>query len=102
MPRARPMMEAYVPLQIGAAHEHFALGVVVPRAVLMREARAVLWTVVAVGALGASLLCGAVFWLLRRQVGVPLARAVRVADDIGQRQAGQPDRCRPRRRDRRP
>jgi methyl-accepting chemotaxis protein len=76
------VMEAYVPLQIGAAQERFALGVVVPRAVLMREARAVLWTVVAVGALGAVLLCGAVFWLLRRQVGVPLAGAARVADDI--------------------
>ena len=69
------MVEAYVPLQIGTAAERFALGVVVPRAVLMREARAVLWTVVAVGALGAALLCGAVFWLLRRQVSVPLAGA---------------------------
>ena len=76
------MVEAYVPLQIGTAAERFALGVVVPRAVLMREARAVLWTVVAVGALGAALLCGAVFWLLRRQVSVPLAGAARVADDI--------------------
>ncbi len=76
------VMEAYVPLQIGGAQEHFALGVVVPRAVLMQEARAVLWTVVMVGALGAALLCGAVFWLLRRQVARPLAGAVRVADDI--------------------
>ncbi|KAF1724002.1 chemotaxis protein, partial [Pseudoxanthomonas japonensis] len=76
------VMEAYVPLQIGDAQERFALGVVVPRAVLMREARAVLWTVIAVGALGAALLCGAVFWLLRRQVAKPLAGAVRVADDI--------------------
>ncbi|OHE89818.1 MAG: hypothetical protein A2213_07250, partial [Lysobacterales bacterium RIFOXYA1_FULL_68_6] len=76
------VMEAYVPLQIGEAQERFALGVVVPRAVLMREARAVLWTVVVVGALGAVLLCGAVFWLLRRQVARPLADAVRVADDI--------------------
>jgi methyl-accepting chemotaxis protein len=76
------VMEAYVPLQIGDAQERFALGVVVPRVVLMQEARAVLWTVVAVGALGAALLCGAVFWLLRRQVAKPLAGAVRVADDI--------------------
>ena len=76
------VMEAYVPLQIGDAQERFALGVVVPRAVLMQEARAVLWTVVMVGALGAVLLCGAVFWLLRRQVARPLAGAVRVADDI--------------------
>ncbi|NCT70301.1 MAG: HAMP domain-containing protein [Xanthomonadaceae bacterium] len=76
------VMEAYVPLQIGDAQERFALGVVVPRAVLMQEARAVLWTVIAVGALGAALLCGAVFWLLRRQVAKPLAGAVRVADDI--------------------
>jgi methyl-accepting chemotaxis protein/methyl-accepting chemotaxis protein-1 (serine sensor receptor) len=76
------VMEAYVPLQIGKAQERFALGVVVPRAVLMQEARAVLWTVVMVGALGAVLLCGAVFWLLRRQVARPLAGAVRVADDI--------------------
>ncbi|MBA3930942.1 MAG: chemotaxis protein, partial [Xanthomonas sp.] len=76
------VMEAYVPLQIGDAQERFALGVVVPRAVLMKEARDVLWTVVAVGALGAALLCGAVFWLLRRQVARPLAGAVRVADDI--------------------
>jgi Methyl-accepting chemotaxis protein len=71
------VMEAYVPLQIGDA-----LGVVVPRAVLMQEARAVLWTVIAVGVLGAALLCGAVFWLLRRQVATPLAGAVRIADDI--------------------
>ncbi|WP_334180642.1 HAMP domain-containing protein, partial [Pseudoxanthomonas sp.] len=76
------VMEAYVPLQIGDAQERFALGVVVPRAVLMQEARAVLWTVIAVGVLGAALLCGAVFWLLRRQVATPLAGAVRIADDI--------------------
>jgi len=76
------MMEAYVPLQIGTAQERFVLGVVVPRAVLMREARAVLWTVVVVGVLGAALLCAAVFWLLRRQVSAPLSGAVRVADDI--------------------
>ncbi|MFT3668544.1 MAG: methyl-accepting chemotaxis protein [Pseudoxanthomonas sp.] len=76
------MVEAYVPLQIGQAQERFMLGVIVPRSVVMQDARAVLWTIVTVGLLGALLLCGALYWLLRRQVAAPLAGAVRVADDI--------------------
>ncbi|HEY1034306.1 MAG TPA: methyl-accepting chemotaxis protein, partial [Pseudoxanthomonas sp.] len=76
------LVEAYVPLSIGKAQERFMLGVVVPRSVVMQDARAVLWTIVTVGMLGALLLCGAIYWLLRRQVAAPLAGAVRVADDI--------------------
>ena len=76
------MVEAYVPLQIGQAQERFMLGVIVPRSVVMQDARAVLWTIVTVGLLGALLLCGALYWLLRHQVAAPLAGAVRVADDI--------------------
>ncbi|WP_146081698.1 methyl-accepting chemotaxis protein, partial [Pseudoxanthomonas sp. KAs_5_3] len=76
------LVEAYVPLSIGKAQERFMLGVVVPRSVVMQDARAVLWTIVTVGVLGALLLCGAIYWLLRRQVAAPLAGAVRVADDI--------------------
>jgi methyl-accepting chemotaxis protein len=75
-------VEVYVPLQIGQAQERFALGVSVPRAVLMAQARSLLWTIVAVGLCAALLLSGGLFVLLRRLVVTPLARAVEVSGAV--------------------
>ncbi|MEB1527935.1 methyl-accepting chemotaxis protein [Xanthomonas campestris pv. campestris] len=75
-------VEVYVPLQIGQAQERFALGVVVPRAVLMAQARSLLWTIVAVGLCAALLLSGGLYVLLRRLVVKPLADAVEVSGAV--------------------
>ncbi|UYB50528.1 methyl-accepting chemotaxis protein [Xanthomonas sp. AM6] len=75
-------VEVYVPLQIGQAQERFALGVVVPRAVLMAQARSLLWTIIAVGLCAALLLSGGLYILLRRLVVKPLADAVEVSGAV--------------------
>ena len=78
------MVEAYVPLRMGRAGQRFALGVVVPRAVVMAQARSLLWTIVLVGLVAAAVLCAALFLLVRRQVLSPLAEAVKVSDAIAE------------------
>ncbi|CTP88700.1 methyl-accepting chemotaxis protein [Xanthomonas graminis] len=72
-------IEVYVPLQIGQAQERFALGVAVPRAVLMAQARSLLWTIIAVGLCAALLLSGSLYILLQRLVVKPLADAAEVS-----------------------
>jgi len=80
--RDEQMIETYVPLKIGNAEQSFAFGVVVPRALLMQQARALLWTIIIVGVLAALLLCGALYLLLRRFVFTPLNDAVKISDNI--------------------
>ncbi|MBO9828195.1 HAMP domain-containing protein [Xanthomonas sp. A2111] len=75
-------VEVYVPLQIGQAQERFALGVAVPKAVLMAQARNLLWTIMAVGLCAALLLSGGLYLLLRRLVVKPLASAVEVSSAV--------------------
>ncbi|OAX66625.1 chemotaxis protein [Xanthomonas translucens pv. arrhenatheri] len=75
-------IEVYVPLQIGQAQERFALGVVVPRALLMAQARSLLWTIIAVGLCAALLLSGSLYILLQRLVVKPLASAVEVSGAV--------------------
>ncbi|QNH21446.1 methyl-accepting chemotaxis protein [Xanthomonas sp. GW] len=75
-------IEVYVPLQIGQAQERFALGVAVPRALLMAQARSLLWTIAAVGLCAALLLSAGLYILLRRLVVVPLAKAVEVSGAV--------------------
>ncbi|WP_295949183.1 methyl-accepting chemotaxis protein [uncultured Xanthomonas sp.] len=75
-------LNVFVPLKIGDAPQTFALGVSVPYALVMAKARALLWTIVAVGLLSALLLSGALYLLLRRQVLDPLAEAVRVSSAV--------------------
>ncbi|UKE49350.1 HAMP domain-containing protein [Xanthomonas translucens] len=72
-------IEVYVPLQIGQAQERFALGVAVPRAVLMAQARSLLWTIIAVGLCAALLLSAWLYLLLQRLVVKPLADAAEVS-----------------------
>ena len=54
-------VKAYVPLRIGGSEERFALGVIVPYALITEQARSLLWIILGVG-LGAeahaALLCG--------------------------------------------
>ena len=76
------VVETYVPLKIGDAEQSFAFGVVVPRALLMEQARTLLWTIIVVGIVAALLLCGALFLLLRRFVFKPLNEAVKLSDNI--------------------
>ncbi|MGN6222319.1 PDC sensor domain-containing protein, partial [Pseudoxanthomonas sp.] len=78
------MVEAYVPLQIGQAAQRFALGVVVPRSLVMQQARSLLWTIMMVGLVAGAVLCGALFLLMRRQVITPLAEAVRISNAIAE------------------
>ncbi|OAX55586.1 HAMP domain-containing protein, partial [Xanthomonas graminis] len=72
-------IEVYVPLQIGQAQERFALGVAVPRALLMAQARSLLWTIIAVGLCAALLLSAGLYLLLQRLVVKPLADAAEVS-----------------------
>ncbi|HCV97045.1 MAG TPA: chemotaxis protein, partial [Stenotrophomonas sp.] len=51
-------VKAYVPLRIGTSQERFALGVVVPYALITAQARSLLWIILAVG-LGAALVLSA-------------------------------------------
>ncbi|MGS1079449.1 methyl-accepting chemotaxis protein [Pseudoxanthomonas beigongshangi] len=82
--RDEEIMEAYVPLQIGQATQRFALGVVVPRSLLMQQARSLLFTIMVVGLIAAGVLCSALYVLMRRQVLKPLAEAVRVSHAIAE------------------
>jgi methyl-accepting chemotaxis protein len=76
------VVETYVPLKIGNAGQNFAFGVVVPRSLLMQQARVLLWTIIGVGVAAALLLCLALYVLLRRLVFQPLGQAVNVSDQI--------------------
>ncbi|UWX03433.1 HAMP domain-containing protein [Pseudoxanthomonas sp. NC8] len=69
-------------MQLGQAAQRFAIGVVVPRALLMEQARSLLWTIVGLGMTAAVVLSPALLVLLRRQVVGPLSEAVTVAHDI--------------------
>ncbi|UKE48783.1 methyl-accepting chemotaxis protein [Xanthomonas cerealis] len=72
-------IEVYVPLQVGQTQERFALGVAVPRALLMAQARSLLWTIIAVGLCAALLLSTGLYLLLQRLVVKPLADAAEVS-----------------------
>ncbi|WP_058363932.1 methyl-accepting chemotaxis protein, partial [Xanthomonas translucens] len=72
-------IEVYVPLQVGQTQERFALGVAVPRALLMAQARSLLWTIIAVGLCAALLLSAGLYLLLQRLVVKPLADAAEVS-----------------------
>ncbi len=72
----------YAPMRVGATEQRFAVGVIVPRDLLMRQARNLLWIVGGVGVLAALALCGALFLLLRGMVLRPLVEAVRVSGDV--------------------
>ncbi|WP_411834785.1 methyl-accepting chemotaxis protein [Pseudoxanthomonas mexicana] len=75
-------VESYAPMQVGQTRERFALGVAVPRTLLMQQARELLLLVIGVGLAVAAVLCAALFLLLRTQVIRPLGEAVRVANDV--------------------
>ncbi|HAL22054.1 MAG TPA: chemotaxis protein [Stenotrophomonas sp.] len=84
----------YVPLKIGNAPQRFALGVVVPHAVIVAEARQLLWLTLLVGVVAALTLSAGVYVLLRRLAIRPLAEAVRIAGDVA---AGKLDSAMPAR-----
>jgi methyl-accepting chemotaxis protein len=75
-------MRTWVPLRFGPAEETFALGVTVPRSLIMAQAQKLLWIILGVGLAGAALMAAGVYFLLRRRVTAPLDRAVRMANDI--------------------
>ena len=75
-------VRVFAPMQVGKAEQRFAIGVIVPRTLLMEQARSLMWLVVGVGLAAASVLCLALFLLLRRQVVTPLSRAVTFANEI--------------------
>jgi len=77
-------VKAYVPLRIGGSQERFALGVVVPYALITAQARALLWIILAVGLGAALVLSASVYVLLRRQAIRPLADAVRLSVDVAE------------------
>ncbi|MCF7751698.1 HAMP domain-containing protein [Bacillus subtilis subsp. subtilis] len=77
-------VKAYVPLRIGNSQERFALGVVVPHALITAQARALLWIILAVGLGAALVLSVSVYVLLRRQAIRPLAEAVRLSADVAE------------------
>jgi len=77
-------VKTYVPLRIGASEERFALGVVVPHALITAQARSLLWIILGVGLGAAVVLSLAVYVLLRRQAIRPLADAVRLSADVAE------------------
>ncbi|AWH45135.1 methyl-accepting chemotaxis protein [Stenotrophomonas sp. ZAC14A_NAIMI4_1] len=81
-PDAEGNVRLYVPMQVGDAPQHFALGVVVPHAVIVAEARQLLWLTLLVGVIAALTLSAGVYVLLRRLAIRPLAQAVRIAGDV--------------------
>jgi methyl-accepting chemotaxis protein len=83
-PDAAGNVKAYVPLRIGASEERFALGVIVPYALITAQARALLWIILAVGFGAALVLSASVYVLLRRQAIRPLADAVRLSADVAE------------------
>ncbi len=86
-PRSAGNVRVYVPLRVGDAPQRFALGVVMPHAVIVAEARQLLWLTLLVGVIAALTLSAGVYILLRRLAIRPLAEAVRVAGDVVRRQA---------------
>ncbi len=83
-PDAAGNVKAYAPLRIGGSQERFALGVIVPYALITAEARALLWIILAVGFGAALVLSASVYVLLRRQAIRPLADAVRLSADVAE------------------
>ncbi len=81
-PDAAGNVRVYVPLRVGDAPQRFALGVVMPHAVIVAEARQLLWLTLLVGVIAALSLSAGVHVLLRRLAIRPLAEAVRVAGDV--------------------
>ncbi|WP_313445625.1 methyl-accepting chemotaxis protein [Stenotrophomonas indicatrix] len=81
-PDAAGNVRLYVPLQVGNAPQRFALGVVVPHAVIIAQARELLWIILLVGVVAALVLSGGVYLLLQRLAVRPLAQAVRIAGDV--------------------
>ncbi|WP_164281233.1 methyl-accepting chemotaxis protein [Stenotrophomonas indicatrix] len=81
-PDAAGNVRLYVPLQVGDAPQRFALGVVVPHAVIIAQARELLWIILLVGVVAALVLSGGVYVLLQRLAVRPLAQAVRIAGDV--------------------
>ncbi|WP_423172874.1 MULTISPECIES: methyl-accepting chemotaxis protein [unclassified Stenotrophomonas maltophilia group] len=81
-PDAAGNVRVYVPLRVGDAPQRFALGVVMPHAVIVSEARQLLWLTLLVGVIAALTLSAGVYVLLRRLAIRPLAEAVRVAGDV--------------------
>ncbi|WP_099603454.1 methyl-accepting chemotaxis protein [Stenotrophomonas maltophilia] len=81
-PDAAGNVRVYVPLRVGEAPQRFALGVVMPHAVIVSEARQLLWLTLLVGVIAALTLSAGVYVLLRRLAIRPLAEAVRVAGDV--------------------
>lgn len=77
-------VKTYVPLRLGKSQERFALGVVVPHALITAQARALLWIILGVGLGAALVLSGSVYVLLRRQAIRPLADAVRLSVDVAE------------------
>ncbi|KAF1014945.1 MAG: Methyl-accepting chemotaxis protein IV [Stenotrophomonas maltophilia] len=81
-PDAAGNVRLYVPLRVGDALQRFALGVVVPHAVIIAQARQLLWTILLVGVIAALVLSAGVYLLLQRLAVRPLAQAVRIAGDV--------------------
>ncbi|WP_210131114.1 methyl-accepting chemotaxis protein [Stenotrophomonas rhizophila] len=83
-PDAAGNVKAYVPLRIGGSEERFALGVIVPYALITEQARSLLWIILGVGLGAALVLSASVYVLLRRQAIRPLADAVRLLADVAE------------------
>ena len=79
---AQGMVKVYAPLRVGESNRRFALGVLVPRALLTAQARSQLVLVVLIGLLAAAALCAGLYLVLRQLVLRPLAEAVRVSGDV--------------------
>lgn len=79
---AQGMVKVYAPLRVGESNRRFALGVLVPRALLTAQARSQLVLVVLIGLLAAVALCAGLYLLLRNLVLRPLGEAVRVSVDV--------------------
>ena len=79
---AQGMVKVYAPLRVGESNRRFALGVLVPRALLTAQARSQLMLVVLIGLLAAVALCAGLYLLLRNLVLRPLGEAVRVSVDV--------------------
>ncbi|WP_269801226.1 MULTISPECIES: methyl-accepting chemotaxis protein [unclassified Stenotrophomonas] len=77
-------LQVFVPLRVGSAPQVFALGIAVPKAHVMAQARTLLWVIVAVGLFSAVLLSAALFVLLRALVLKPLAEAERVSAAVAE------------------
>ncbi|MCI1134277.1 chemotaxis protein, partial [Stenotrophomonas maltophilia] len=60
-PDAAGTVRVYVPLRVGDAPQRFALGVVMPHAVIVAEARQLLWLTLRVGVVAALTLSAGVY-----------------------------------------